>query len=552
MTAGRVLSGLLGLALAVAPIAPAEAGRHDSAVVRHTDLGSITGNDRSRSTGTYSWLGIPYAQPPVGDLRWHAPVTHRRWTGVRDSTAYGDGCIQQGRLFSPAPSGPHYGLDIRDGLGRPVGAEDCLTLNVHRPATGQKKLPIIVFIHGGSNVVGYSADPMYDGNALARRANAVVVTVNYRLGSLGWLDLPQLKTGDPVNDSGNFGTLDQIEALRFVHRNAAVFGGDASNVTAMGESAGAVNVWALMVSPLARGLIDKVIPLSGGLSFATGERARTYADALVTAAVGDSGNPDEDVRRLRRLPAADVIRAQVIRGAAVGDPPAVIADGTVLPTDYHAAIRTGRFAGIPVLAGNTLEEGKLFGALVGAYRPSDYERFTRQYLFDPDRPSPYGVSDFLNDRYLPVDAPGGWNETARQLTDAIFTGIANDSMNSMRAAGNRNLYHYRFGWNQEPAPFDVVYGASHAMDLPFVFGTFDRGVFTFAFSRRNAPGRLQLSGVMMDSIATFVRTGRPPRDVLGARWEQWPRSLLLDAGDRTATAGSGPSTVVTERIVPTR
>jgi para-nitrobenzyl esterase len=228
----------------------------------------------------------------------------------------------------------------------------------------------------------------------------------------------------------------------------------------------------------------------------------------VTEAVGNSGDPGEDVRRLRQLPAAD-------------------------------AIRTGQLAGIGVLASNTLEEGKLFGALVSAYRPTDYERFTRQYFFNPDRPSPYGVSDFLDDRYLPVDAPGGWNATAQQLTDAIFTGIARDSMDSMQAAGNRNLYHYRFGWNQEPAPFDVVYGASHAMDLPFVFGTFDRGVFTFAFSRRNAPGRLQLSGVM-DSIAAFVRTGRPDRDVLGTRREPWPRRLLLDAGDRTATAESGP------------
>jgi para-nitrobenzyl esterase len=535
MITRRVIAGIAGLLLAAVPLTPVQAGGRDSGTVRQTTLGAIRGN-------AHSWLGIPYAEPPVGALRWRAPVTHRPWKGVRDATEYGNGCIQQGRLFSPAPSGPHYGLDIRDGLGKPVGAEDCLTLNVYRPATRQQKLPVIVFIHGGSNVVGYSADPMYDGNTLARRANAVVVTVNYRLGSFGWLDLPQLKTGDPVNDSGNFGTLDQIEALRFVHRNAAAFGGDPSNVTAMGESAGAVNVWALLVSPLAKGLIDKVIPLSGGLLFSTPARARTYADALVTAAVGNSGDPGEDVRKLRQLPAPDVIRAQVARGAVVGDPPAVIADGTVLPADYHAAVSTGAFAGIPVLAGNTLEEGKLFGALVGAFRPTDYERFTRQYFFNPDRPSSYEVRDFISDGYLPVDAPGGWNDAAQQLTDAIFTGIVHDSMNSMRAAGNRNLYYYQFGWNQEPAPFDVVYGASHAMDLPFVFGTFDEGVFAFAFSRRNAPGRLQLSGVMMDGIATFVRTGRPQHRVLGSRWDQWPRSLVLDAGDRAATATPGSVT----------
>ncbi|MFB6791321.1 carboxylesterase family protein [Streptomyces olivaceus] len=124
-------------------------------------------------------------------------------------------------------------MDVRDGLDEPVGAEDCLTLNVFRPSTAKKDLPVVVFVQGRSNVVGYSADPMYDGRALARGADAVVVTVNYRLGVFGWLDLPGLKTGYPADDSGNFGTLDQIEALRFLRRNASAFGGDASNMTVM-------------------------------------------------------------------------------------------------------------------------------------------------------------------------------------------------------------------------------------------------------------------------------------------------------------------------------
>ncbi|MBC9715830.1 carboxylesterase family protein [Streptomyces sp. TRM66268-LWL] len=532
----RVGAALLGMVLAATTMSAASADTtRSTSVVRHTDLGTVRGLDQSRTTGTYSWLGIPYAEPPVGPLRWRAPVTHRPWHGVRETTAYGNGCIQQGRLFSPAPSGPHYGLDIRDGLGKPVGSEDCLTLNVFRPATEKRDLPVIVFVHGGSNVVGYSADPMYDGRALARKADAVVVTVNYRLGVFGWLDLPALKSGDPHGDSGNFGTLDQVEALRFVQRNAAAFGGDASNVTVMGESAGAVDVWALMVSPLSKDLMHKVIPLSGGLLFSTPQKARTYAEAFRDEAVGAGTDPQEAVRRLRELPAEELVRAQIRRGAAVGDPPAVIADGTVLPTDYHAAIEAGRFRDIPVLAGNTREEGKLFGSLIGAYRPTDYERFTRQYFFDPDQPSPYEESDFLTDRYLPVDGPGGWNEAAGQLTDAIFTGIALDSLDSVRKAGNTRVYHYRFDWNQEPAPFDTVYGAAHAMDLPFLFRTFDEGLFTFAFSRRNAPGRLQLSDLMTDSVRAFVRTGDPQHAALGMRWEQWPNTLVLDADDRRAT-----------------
>ena len=511
----RLLAVLLGLTMAATSV-PAVA--HAAGTVRHTSLGLVRGVDDG---ATLSWRGIPYAEPPVGRLRWHAPVTHRPWHGVRDAREFGDGCVQEGRFFSPAPSGPHYGLDIRDGLKQPVGAEDCLTLNVFRPDDRRRNLPVIVFIYGGSNMVGYSADPMYDGRALARKAGAVVVTINYRVGVFGWLALPG------AGGSGNFGTLDQLEALRFVNRNARAFGGDPGNVTVMGESAGAVNVWALMVSPLSEGLMDKAIPLSGGLQFATPAAARAYADRVV-AEVGS-------VERLRSMPAGDLIRAQV----RLGDPPRVIADGTVLPTDYHAAIAAGEYRDVPVLAGNTAEEGKLFGAVIGAYRPTDYDRFTLQYEFDPDRPSGLTVRDLIADRYLPVDGPGGWNEAAAGLTDAVFTGIVEDSMNSLRAAGNDRLYYYQFGWNQQPAPFDTVYGAVHALDLPFVFHTFDDGVFSYSFSRRNEPGRLALSDLMIDSIRAFVRTGSPQHAGLGARWSQWPRSMVFDASDVAATTRPG-------------
>lgn len=530
----RVTAVLVGLVLVVTSMPVASAGGgHGAPAVRRTSLGLVKGVDESRTTGTVSWRGIPYAEPPVGRLRWHAPVTHRPWHGVRDASRFGDGCVQEGRMFSPAPSGPHYGLDIRDGLKKPVGAEDCLTLNVFRPADNRKNLPVIVFIYGGSNVVGYSADPMYDGRALARRAGAVVVTINYRVGVFGWLDLAGLKTGDPYGDSGNFGTLDQIEALRFVNRNATVFGGDPGNVTVMGESAGAVNVWALMVSPLTEGLLDKAIPLSGGFNFTTQAAARTYGARFVTEAAGD------DVNRLKGMSAADVIRAQVRLGAEVGDPPRVIPDGVVLPADYHAAITAGQYRKVPVLAGNTFEEGKLFGGVIGAFRPSDYDRFTLQYFFDPDRPSGLTERDLINDQYLPVDGPGGWNEASGQLTDAIFMGIVKDSMDSLQAAGNDRLFYYQFGWNQQPAPFDTVYGAVHAGDLPFVFRTFDEGVYAFGFSRKNEPGRLGLSDLMIASIRSFVRTGSPQNPSLHARWDQWPKSIVFDADDRRATARPG-------------
>lgn len=535
----RIAAIALGLVVAAASssvVSCTQAGADP--VVRHTGLGSVRGIDESGTTGTLSWLAIPYAEPPLGDLRWHAPVTHRPWDGVRDARQAGNGCVQEGRLFSPAPSGPHYGLDVRDGLEQPVGAEDCLTLNVYRPSTPEADLPVIVFIHGGSNMVGYSADPMYDGRALARKANAVVVTVNYRLGVMGWLDLPGLKTGDPDDDSGNFGTLDQVEALRFVNEYAHAFGGDAGNVTVMGESAGAVDVWALLVSPRTAGLIHKIVPLSGGLKFETTSSARTYATAFAEEALGSPAGSDA-VARLRALPAEEIIRAQVRRGAEVGDPPRVLADGVVLPADHHTPIATGAYRDIPVLAGNTLEEGKLFGSAIDAYRPTDRERFTLQYQFDPDRPATLSVRDLIADRYLPADGPGGWNDAADELTRSIFTGIVHDSMDSIQAAGNEHLYYYQFGWNQQPAPFDTVYGAVHAIDLPFLFRTFDHGIYAFGFSRKNEPGRLQLSDLMMAGIHAFVRTGNPHHPGLGTGWDQWPRSIVLDATDERATVRPG-------------
>ncbi|TQL69628.1 para-nitrobenzyl esterase [Nocardioides albertanoniae] len=534
VAAGLVL--LLGL-LVSGPAAADPSPRHGSPVLRHTSLGPVQGLDERRGSGTYSWLGIPYAAPPVDDLRWQATRTHRPWREVRRTQEYGPGCAQPGRMFSPSPDGPHYDLDVRDGLGQAVGEEDCLTLNVFRPATKQKDLPVIVFVHGGSNVVGYSADPMYDGRTLARRANAVVVTVNYRLGVFGWFDHPGLKTGDPLTDSGDFALLDQIESLRFVQRNATAFGGNPRNVSVMGESAGAVNVWALMVSPLTTGLMHRAIPLSGGLVTTPRETAQAYAAQVGAAAVEDSGGSGEEADVLRSMPADELVRVTLRhRIDAIQQ---VVADGTVIPTDAYGAIAAGRYRDVPILAGNTFEEGKLFGTAIGAHRPTDYERFTMQYEFDPDAPAGLGVDDLISDAYLPVDGPGGWNEASEALTRSVFLGIIEQSMSTVVAAGNDRAFYYELGWNEEPAPFDQVYGSVHAIDLPFVFGNFGRSFYSFAFGRANESGRLDLSTKLIGSISAFIRTGDPGHARLGTRWEQWPKSMVLDATKRRAWTCAG-------------
>ncbi|GAA2274371.1 para-nitrobenzyl esterase [Glycomyces scopariae] len=543
MTTRRLLTVLAAaLALVLAPTAAVADRGHEggaSPLLRQTTLGPVLGVDDRRGTGTYSWLGIPYAEPPVDDLRWRATVPHRPWSTVLDADEYGDGCAQPGRFFSPSPDGPHYDLEVRDGLRQPVGEEDCLTLNVFRPSTAAKRLPVVVFVHGGSNVVGYAADPMYDGRALAEAAGAVVVTVNYRLGLFGWFDGVRADTGDPLTDSGNFGLLDQIEALRFVGDNARAFGGDPGNVTIMGESAGAVNVWALMVAPDARGLFDKAVPMSGGMSTTPPATAHAYAANLAAAAAEEAGlsGPEAGAPLLEAMSADDLVALALRHG--LDATPAVIADGAVVPADPYAALGDGSLRDVPVLAGNTTEEGKLFGSLVGAHRPSDYDRFTMQYEFDPDRPAGVTVEDLLVDRYLPVDAPGGWNEVSDELTELVFMGIAERSMDTLQDSGNRSVYYYQFAWDNEPAPFDDVYGAVHAMDLPFVFGNFDRNVFSYAFSEANEPGRLALSARMAGALRQFIRTGSPQTPAIPVRWGQWPASVVFDADDRRVRITAG-------------
>ena len=285
----------------------------------------------------------------------------------------------------------------------------------------------------------------------------------------------------------------------------------------MGESAGAVNVWALMVSPLTQGLMHKAIPLSGGLQTTSRADARPTPNGSPRPRRKRPGGPPDpgSAALLRSMSADDLVRLAL--DAGLDATPAVITDGAVVPADPHAAIAAGDYREVPVLAGNTFEEGKLFGSTIGAYRPSDYDRFTMQYRFDPDRPGHLAVEDLIADAYLPVDRPGGWNDASAAITAGIFTRLVHESMDSLAAAGHDRLFYYQFGWNEEPAPFDDVYGAVHAMDLPFVFHNFDEGVFAFGFSRANRPGRVELSDLMVRSIGRFVRSGVPQHPGLRAR-----------------------------------
>ncbi|RQP23370.1 carboxylesterase/lipase family protein [Piscinibacter terrae] len=519
---------------------------------RATSFGTVEGIDHSTTTGTYAWLGVPYAKPPVGSLRWMPPVDPAPWSGVRATQSFGHGCAQGGRYFSPAPNDAPYGLAVREGFGKPVGDEDCLTLNIWRPSNAQGPLPVIFFIHGGSNISGYSADPVYDGQALAKKANAVVVTINYRVGILGWLDLPQLKTGDALADSGDFALLDQLQALKFVKNNIAAFGGTPDNVTVMGQSAGAVNVWNLLVSPLSAGLFHKAMSLSGGIANSSRTTAQTYSKALLNAIViADGKATDATSAQAWLATQTDAQVAAYLRGLTtsqlltvmlanpqLGNAPAPIEDGNVVPVNAAAALAAGKYQKVPVLAGNTKDEGTLFANLFGTvtgtgikgFKLTDYDRFGLQFNFDPNAPAALTEGDLIDPAYLPVTAtPYGWNALSAYASNAIFLGPVTPQLTSLAAQQPDKVWYYRFDWHEEPVPFNTVYGATHALDLPFVFSNFGTNVFSFAYTNANKPGREALSDAMIASLSAFVKTGNPNTPALGVTWANFPAKVVMDA-----------------------
>ena len=562
---------IIGAALAV-PLSAAATERHAD-LERRTSFGKVVGSDDSRHSGTYAWKGVPFAKPPVGELRWKAPVDPDRWRGVRSARQFGNACVQYGRIYGPGANN-RYDQTIGTTLGQAVGSEDCLYLNIWAPAGRHHReadgLPVIVFVHGGSNVSGYTADPMYDGAALARTANAVVVTVNYRLGIFGFLNLAQLKSGtDAQQDSGNFALLDIVKALQFVRRDIDRFGGDPRNITLMGQSAGAINVYALLTTPLtvqARPqLFHRAVPLSGGISLASNlppGRIPTIAPAAVYAAQGTqllyqqliadglavdlvgaaawvaSHTPEQAAAYLRsKSPAAllSTLLTQLARLGLAGSGP--IPDGAMLPADPIAAIAAGNHVRVPVLAGNTRDEGKLFPTFLtllggpSGRLVSDKQLFDIQFGYDPNAPAQIAIEQWIPAVYLPVATPvTGFNDKT-ELLDVLFLQAAADNVLSTLKSRQNDVWYYRFDWDEEPAPFDDIYGAAHAFDMPFVFGAFGPSLFSnVAFSDANRPGRIALSKAMMKSLGAFARHGDPnaPR-VLGTPWPQWPSKLIFDA-----------------------
>lgn len=500
---------------------------------------------------TLAWLGVPYAGPPVGELRWKAPRDAEHWEGVRDASSFASPCMQYGGLLLT--------LDA-DSYGQPCGSEDCLYLNIWRPDSAEANLPVFFYLHGGLNAAGEGATSLYHGANLARSANAVVVTINHRLGIFGWFAHPAISTGYPLDDSGNYGLLDIIKALSWVKENIAEFGGNPRNVTACGESAGSFNVLSLVISPLARGLFHRAVCLSPLTPFfaagmksvnrlAEKQAARMAANAGMAPSVKEAGKLLK-----RRDPALvrDFLYERSAEEVLLGSRPlsslglnelgitldvlsgSRFLDGTVIPEDFKERLSMGDYNKVPYIVGNTKDEIRIFLLSFGIFAKADTREVARLIRsFDPEGPAPR-LSRIVPLRFRELYKLAGTGLGKLAFEKAAVASIAK------ALSRHQDVYVFRFGWDRQPPPFDFLVGSSHMTGLPFLFGNFqtdDQSMFRFSWSPKNRESAQKLHEDVASYLKSFMRTGDPNEEKRQdlPEWTPWTnrkgkqRRLLLDS-----------------------
>ncbi|MEU4483212.1 carboxylesterase family protein [Micromonospora sp. NPDC023966] len=437
-----------------------------------------------------AFAGIPYAAPPIGDLRWRAPLPAAPWSSIRGATRPGNPCPQLG-----GPDGSTL-----------VGSEDCLYLNVTTPTGGDaRRLPVMVWLPGGGFVSGAGSD--YDGTRLAVQGNVVVVTVNYRLGALGFLDHPALAASDPA--AGNYGIADQQAALRWVRNNIGQFGGDAHNITLFGQSAGAYSVCTHLASPSSAGLFHKAIVQSGPC--ANSMATRSVAQARGTAAARDLGcSPVIDALAcLRAVPASRLVSIggdQVLTATArIADLPWLPVAGTpILPLQPLVAMRRGAAADVPLIQGSTRDEMRPFVA--ANYDVRGRPVTADQYLGVVGQVFGDDATAVLA-RYPANAYPSPGVALATVLTDwGRKLGACPVLPADQAASRQSSVYTYEFAEDSGQIFAGLPMGAGHGAELPYLFdGAFNGPDGTAPLN----PQQQQLSRQLTTYWANFATTGDP-------------------------------------------
>jgi para-nitrobenzyl esterase len=465
----------------------------------------------------YTFKGVPYAAPPAGALRWLSPQPAIPWAGLRSAKTFGSIAVQDTRVLAILPA------------EHEAQGEDCLFLNVYSPGLDNARRPVMVWIHGGAFSIGSGSNEMYATGTIASNHGIVLVTLNYRLGVLGFLNLNEVTKGR-IPATGNEGLQDQVAALRWVKENISAFGGDPENVTVFGESAGAMSVGCLLNMPEAKGLFHRAI-----LESPVGEMARPLdmSVAITEEFLRIAGVGVNDISGLRGLPIEALLRAQqetALRTAQGAAPVIPVADGVVMPRMPLESMECGLGLRIPTVIGCNLEEDKFFAMMIPNGFKADetiLRKTVSKYVTGED-------IEKLIDTYRQGRIKRGEAVTPFELQSAINTDVM-FRKTAIRIAEAQCKYapggfNYLFKW-KSPAAGGIL-GACHVLEIGFVFGNYN------APFHGTGPYADRLSGEMQDAWASFARTGNPSCKSLG----DWPRysdgraTMVFDVNSRIEKA----------------
>jgi para-nitrobenzyl esterase len=472
-----------------------------------TPLGPVRGREAG---GVRRFLGVPYAAPPVGALRFAPPAPHAGWAEPRDAASFGAAPLQPADALSRT-----LGL-----LGDHPQSEDCLTLNVFAPSAPAPPRPVLVWLHGGAFQTGTAAGPAYDGARLAARGDAVVVTLNYRVGALGFLHTE-------AKGCANLGLQDQLAALRFVQAAIGPFGGDPTRVTVFGESAGAGSIACLLAMPAARGLFQRAIVQSAAPE---AQLSAEEAAARTRLLVEKLGGPRADLAWLRTLSGERILAAQ----SACAEPGprrigmffAPVVDGEVLPEPPLAAVARGAARDVELIIGTTADEMHLF-ALVPGFG-AEIPDAVIPALLAAFLPGPPDTARARADALLPLYEGAGQERFFRLQTDLNLF-VPATRLAEAQSRHQPRTFMYRFTW-RSPLRGGVL-GACHALDIPFALGTYELPELR-AFAGEG-PDAERLAHAMMDAWAAFARSGDPSHPGI-PNWPAYaaPRRATLELGAR--------------------
>ena len=510
-----------------------------------TAMGPIQGTI-TKDENVFNYKGIPYAKPPLGKLRWSPPEETDSWTEVKTANSYGNRCMQpddtEDGYFNRLIEG--HGLNkfltylIKKGVASQKPApmsEDCLYLNIRTDnirgdKKGKKLKPVMVWIHGGGHQFGSSDLSYYQSNTLVNKG-VVLVTINYRLGVMGYMAHPSLSKSDPNGVSGNYGTLDQIAALEWVQKNINSFGGDPNNVTIFGESAGAWSVTELMATPLAGGLFHKAIGQSGASSYHMGQMdgegvgwpSGYQTGLVVTEALGLKNPTAKDLRAISAEKIQSVVTEKMSEGFHH------VRDGYVFPENVGLSFSKNKYNKVPMLFGYNSDEGTLFfpddeqptiwipdltpgskkelSTKLKEFFPVNYEKLIDLYKLDED--FTLGGTQWMGDEIFGVNI--------RYVT----------RQNEIHG-GESYLYHF----SRVPPSNKQTIGAFHAAEIPFVFGSYEK---TIGYSKED----IKLAELMQNYWVNFAKNGNPNGDNL----PEWPLHKNINWMKFTANTGENSEAI---------